>query len=141
MGKVVKFNEREEQTKFPIPEKLPNVVILSDYAGSDGNFIRHAVDSGADGIVVEAVGAGNVNDKMYQAIKYALGKNIPVVITTRVYHGKVLPIYADQGGGKILQKDGAILGNDLTTGKARLLLMLAIPKANGNKEKLKGFFK
>ncbi len=141
MGKVIKFNEREEQTKFPIPEKLSNVVILSDYAGSDGNFIRHAVDLEVDGIVIEAVGAGNVNAKMYEAVKYALGKNIPIVITTRVYHGKVLPIYADQGGGKILQKDGAILGTDLTTGKARLLLMLGISKANGDKEKLKSYFK
>lgn len=140
MGKVIKFNERRKKQKFSIPEKLPNVVILSDYAGADGKFIRYAVDSGIDGIVVEAVGAGNVNKEMNQAIKYALDKNIPIVITTRVYHGKVLPVYADQGGGKILQEEGAILGNDLTTAKARLLLMLAIPEANGDKEKLKSFF-
>ncbi|MBD3231055.1 asparaginase [Candidatus Dependentiae bacterium] len=141
MGKVIKFNERPKKQKFEIPNKLPNVVILSDYAGSNGSFIKYAVDSGVDGIVVEAVGAGNVNDKMYDAIKYALSQNIPVVITTRVYHGKVLPIYADQGGGKILQKEGAILGNDLITAKARILLMLAIPQANGNKEQLKSVFK
>ncbi|MFH1643821.1 MAG: asparaginase [bacterium] len=140
MGQVVRFNDRRKKQKFPIPNKLPDVVILSDYAGSDGRFIRHAVDSGIDGIVVEAVGAGNVNEKMYQAIKYALGKNIPVVITTRVYHGKVLPVYGDLGGGKILQDEGAILGNDLVTAKARLLLMLAIPQAGGDKEKLKSFF-
>ncbi len=140
MGKVIKFNEKRKKQKFSIPNKLPKVVILSDYAGSDGGFIRYAVDSGIDGLIVEAVGAGNVNKEMYQAIKYALNKNIPVVITTRVYHGKVLPIYADQGGGKILQKEGVILGNDLVTAKARLLLMLAIPQADGNKEKLKSYF-
>ena len=140
MGKVIKFNDRQQKQKFSIPNKLPNVVILSDYAGSNGDFIRYAVDSKVDGIVVEAVGAGNVNKEMYKAIKYALEKNIPVVITTRVYHGKVLPVYADKGGGKLLQEKGAILGNDLVTSKARLLLMLAIPAANGNKEKLKSFF-
>ena len=140
MGKVIKFNEKSKRQKFSIPDQLPNVVILSDYAGSEGSFIRHAVDSGVDGIVVEAVGAGNVNKEMNDAIKYALKKNIPVVITTRVYHGKVLPVYADQGGGNNLQEEGAILGNDLVTAKARLLLMLAIPKANGDKEKLKSFF-
>lgn len=140
LGKVIKFNERKKQHKFPIPEKLPNVVLLSDYAGSDGSFIRYAVDSEVDGIVVEAVGAGNVNAKMFEAIEYALEKNIPIVITSRVYHGQVLPVYADKGGGKILQKAGAILGNDLTTAKARLLLMLAIPQANGDHEKLKSFF-
>jgi len=140
MGKVVKFNERRKIQKFEIPDKLPNVVVIADYAGSNGDFVRYAVDSEVDGIVVEAFGAGNVNDKMYKAIKYALEKDIPVVITTNVYHGNVLPIYADKGGGRRLEQKGAILGGDLITSKARLLLMLAIPEANGDKEKLKSFF-
>lgn len=140
MGKVKKFNDRLYIQKFPIPDKLPNVVLISEYAGSDGSLVRYAADSGADGIVVDAVGAGNVNAKMFDAIKYAIGKNIPVVITSRVYHGSVLPIYGDEGGGATLEKSGAILAGDLAAPKARLLLMLAIPEAKGDINKLKSFF-
>ncbi len=140
MGSVRKFNDRPPRLKFPLPNKLPKVVMLFDYAGSDGSLVRYATDSGAAGIVVEAVGAGNVNAKTFKAIQYALSKGIPVVITTRVYHGGVLPVYADMGGGAVLKKAGAILAGDLITAKARLLLMLALPEVKKDHRKLKKFF-
>lgn len=140
LGNVTKFNDRPQWQKFPLPNNLPDVVIVSDYAGSDGRLIRYAVTSGAEGLVVEAVGAGNVNKDMFKAIKYAIGKGIPVVITTSVYHGSVMPVYADQGGGALLVKEGAILGGDLTTAKARLLLMLALPYVKGDHKKLTEIF-
>ena len=140
MGSVRKFNDSPPRLKFPLPDKLPKVIMLFDYAGSDGSLVRYAIDSGAAGIVIEAVGAGNVNAKTFKAIQYALSKGIPVVITTRVYHGGVLPVYADMGGGAVLKKAGAILGGDLITAKARLLLMLALPEVKGDHEKLRKFF-
>jgi len=140
MGQVVRFNDGPERQKLPLPDELPEVVLVSEYAGADGGLVRHAVDSGARGIVVEALGAGNVNGRSFQAIQYAIGKGIPVVIATRVYNGGVLPVYADQGGGATLEKAGAILAGDLTPAKARLLLMLAIPQAEGDRNKLKEFF-
>ncbi|MBW3019613.1 asparaginase [Candidatus Woesearchaeota archaeon] len=124
--KVVQYNERPPKVKLPLPKKLPRVDFLSTFAGDDGRFIRYAVDSGAKGLVIEAVGAGNVNADVDDAINYALSKRIPVVITTRVYHGGVWQIYGDKGGGEALQKAGAILGGEMTGPKARLLLMLAI---------------
>jgi len=140
MGKVVRFNDRLHRTRLPLPAKLPKVVLLSDYAGSDGSFIRYAVDSGAEGIVVESVGAGNVNAEEFKAIEYAISKKIPVVITSRVYHGSVLPVYADQGGGATLKKSGAILAGDLISAKARLLLMIALPYVKGNHKELEKIF-
>ena len=97
-----------------------------DFAGSDGRLLRHAVDSGARGLVVEGVGAGNVNAATFKAIEYALSRGLPVVIATRVPHGRVEPIYGDQGGGATLQKAGCILAGDLPSTKARLLLMLGL---------------
>jgi L-asparaginase len=140
MGKVYHLNDRPVRLRLPIPKKMPKVVLLSDYAGSDGSFVRYAVDQGAKGIVIEAVGAGNVNAKMFKAIKYALAKNVAVVITSRVPHGAVMPIYGDEGGGEQLKKAGAILAGDLYAPKARLLLMLALADAKGNNKKLKGYF-
>lgn len=140
-GKVNRFHEKPDTPKIPRPKSLPKVVYLATYPGANGGLVRHAVDSGAKGIVVDAVGAGNVNADVYKAIKYALSKNIPVVITTQVYHGGVHPIYGDEGGGATLQKNGAILGGDLTGQKARLLLMVALTQAQNDKAKLKSYFK
>lgn len=141
MGRVMKLNDRPPRQRFSIPDKLPNVVILSDYAGSDGSFIRYAADNGAEGIVVQTVGAGNVDVPTFKAIKYAISKKIPVVITTRVYYGGVLPIYADAGGGETLEKSGAILAGNLITAKARLLLMLALGETKEPAELEKYFHK
>ncbi len=91
-------------------------------------------------ILIEAVGAGNVNANMFKAIRYAISKGIPVVITTRVYHGNVLPVYADMGGGATMEKTGAILAGHLITAQARLLLMLALPQVKGDHKKPKKFF-
>ncbi|MBD3304310.1 asparaginase [Candidatus Woesearchaeota archaeon] len=139
-GKVHRYNEAPERQKIPLPEKLPEVALLKSYAGDDGRFVRYAVDTGAKAIVVEAVGAGNVNAKVYEAIEYAMGKGVPVAITTRVYHGGVWPIYGDKGGGETLQKAGAILAGDLTSPKARILLMLALPHTKGNFKETAKFF-
>ncbi|MDD5495945.1 MAG: asparaginase [Candidatus Omnitrophica bacterium] len=141
MGKVVRYNDAPPKQKFPLPDELPDTVFLSTFAGDDGSFVRFAADNGAKGIVIDAVGAGNVNAEVYEAIKYAMAKGIAVVITTRVYHSGVWPMYGDQGGGETLERDGAILGNDLTGAKARLLLMLAIAKEKGDTSKIKEYFK
>ncbi len=139
-GKVIRFNERVRRQYLPLPDKLPEVIFLSTYAGDKGDFVRQAVDSGVDGIVIEAVGAGNVNADVNKAVKYALGKGIAVVISSRVYYGAVEPIYGDKGGGKTLEDEGAILAGDLSGPKARLLLMLAIAKEGRDPNVLKKYF-
>ena len=141
MGKVIRYNDAPPKQKLPLSEKLPNVVFLGTFAGDDGSLARFAVDSGAKGIVIDAVGAGNVNAKVYEAIRYAISKGIAVVITTSVYHTGVWPMYGDEGGGAMLEKNGAILGGDLTGAKARLLLMLAIAKEKGDVSKIKTYFR
>jgi L-asparaginase len=140
-GKVRRFNDRIYKLKLPLPKKLPPVAFFSTYAGDNGDFIRYAVDNGTKGLVIDALGAGNVNAKTCDAILYALSKNIPVVISTRVYYGSVVPAYGDKGGGGMLEKSGAILAGDLMGTKARLLLMLAMAKAGNNLQELKNFFK
>ena len=139
MGKVHKFHDRIPAIKLQRPKKLAQVALLKTYAGDDGSFIRYAVDKGAQGIVVEAVGAGNVNPEVFAAIKYALSKKVVVAIATRVFNGAVYPIYGDVGGGKSLQEAGAILVGDMISPKARLLLMLALSN-NASVEEIKGYF-
>jgi len=139
-GKVFRLNNRLYRLHIPLPKTLPKIAYLNNYTSSDGSYIHYAIKAGAKGIVIDALGAGNVNTKMYQAILYALRKKIPVVISTRVYYGGVNPIYADPGGGATLLQNGAILAGNLTGPKARLLLMLAIPQAKGDFQKIKAYF-
>lgn len=140
-GEVYRLNDRLNRVTLPIPEKLPKVALLKSYAGDNGDFVRHAVDTGAEGIVVEGVGAGNVNADVYEAILYALKKDVAVVLTTRVYYGGVWPMYADKGGGATLKKSGVIMGDNFTGPKARLMLMLALPHVGKDQEKLQEYFK
>ncbi len=140
-GKIRRFNNRLHNIKFPLPSKLPKVVFFSTYAGDNGDIIRYAVDKGAKGLVIDALGAGNVNSETCEAILYALSKKVPVVISTRVYYGSVEPAYGDKGGGGMLEKKGAILAGDLMGTKARLLLMLALTEVGNSPEDLKKYFK
>ncbi len=143
-NQVRRFNERLHRVRLalpePLPGALPDVPMIMAYAGSDGRLLRHAVDTGAKGIVVDGVGAGNVNAEVFEAIKYALAKNIPVVIATRVYHGRVEPIYGDAGGGDTLQRTGCILAGDLPAAKARLLLMIGLLHYGADPKALRQMF-
>lgn len=142
---VTRFNDRVRRIRLALPNKapgkLPDVPFISMYAGSDGRFIRHAVDTGARGLVVEGVGAGNVDAAMFEAIKYARAKDIPVVISSRVYYGAVEPIYGDKGGGKMLLDAGCILAGDLVGTKARLLLMIGLLHYGNDAAKLSALFR
>jgi L-asparaginase len=107
-------------------DKMPAVEIVAMYGGADGMALRSAVDRGAKGIVVQALGMGNMNEPMYEAVKYALSKKVPVIVSTRVHNGRVLPSYGFVGGGKTTSDAGAVMADDLKPAKARILLMLLL---------------
>lgn len=138
--KVLRLNNRLYRQFLPLPKVLPKVAYLSTYSGADGSLVRYAVDRDAKGLVIDGVGAGNVNEATFKAIKYALSKDVAVVISTSVYHGFVEPIYGDQGGGKILADSGCLLAGNLKGHKARILLMLALAHYGNDLERLKGVF-
>ena len=138
--KVYRINDHAKRPIFSVPSQLPKVDIVFDYAGSDGSFIRTATDNGANGIIVEGFGSGNVNSSTYNAILYAINKGVAVVITTRVAEGGVFPFYGDKGGGFSLKEAGAIVAGDLPAAKARILLMLTLPIVKSNHSKLYDYF-
>jgi L-asparaginase len=106
--------------------RLARVDIVAMYAGADGALLRAAAEQGAQGIVVQALGAGNVNTRMFDAIEDTIRSGVQVVISTRVMHGRTQPLYGFVGGGRSLQRAGAIFADDLSPQKARILLMLAL---------------
>ena len=66
---------------------------------------------------------------MHDAIEYAVGRGVAVVIATKAANGRALPVYGFKGGGKTLQQAGAVFAGDLSGDKARVLTMLALPGA------------
>jgi L-asparaginase len=107
---------------------LPRVDIVPMYAGADGTLLQAAVASGARGLVIQALGWGNVNEEMYQAIENAIKAGVPVVVSTRVPNGRVLPVYGFIGGGQTLKEAGVVFADNLSPQKARILLMLTLQK-------------
>jgi len=103
-----------------------DVYLLKSYAGMTGELIDYYVDKGAKGIVIEALGRGNVPTMMMDAIKNARRKGLEIVIVSRCYGGRVLDTYGYIGGGKDLVKNGCILGGNLSGPKARILLMIGL---------------
>jgi L-asparaginase len=104
----------------------PDVALLACYTGMDGALIEHLMRSGVKGLVVEGFGAGNVPPGAVAALAGAVGRGIPVVLTTRCPEGGVWPLYAYPGGGADLAKKGVILAGRLSGPKARIALMAAL---------------
>ncbi len=111
---------------LPLVTELPPVAIVPMYAGADGSMIEAAAAAGARGIVVQALGLGNVNALMHAAVEKVVRAGIGVAISTRVHNGRVRPIYGFVGGGKTLLEAGAVFADNLSPQKARILLMLAL---------------
>lgn len=117
----------------PLPERMPRVDLLAMFAGTDGSHVRHAADTGAEAIVVEGYGFGNMNEAMHDAIKYAVDKGVAVVVATKVDNGRALPVYGFKGGGKTLYNAGAVFAGNLSGDKARILTMLVVPTTKDQK--------
>ena len=101
------------------------VDIIAAYPGAPADLIQRSLDSGAEGIVIEGMGAGNIGDELAQAAK-AAAKKVPVVLTTRVDHGPVEGIYGGASGGATLADAGVISSGALRAPQARMLLAAAI---------------
>ena len=129
------------RTHLPLIDKhMPLVEIVAMYGGCDGAAVVDAVERGAKGIVVQALGLGNVNLPTFAAIKAAMSAGVAVVISSRVPNGRVLPAYGFEGGGKTLWDGGAIFSDDLGAAKARILLMLLLQKGVSTQRGLQAAF-
>ena len=106
--------------------ELPRVDIVSSYAGADGRLIDAAVEAGAGGIVMSALGCGNIPRAQYDAVLRAIRRGVAVVISTRVPNGRVFPLYGYEGGGKTLAEAGAVYADNLSPQHSRVLLMLGL---------------
>lgn len=119
------FAERE-RLRVPGGRLEPAVPIVPAAIGCDDSLLRHALVSGAKGIVIEALGQGNVPPAMLPPVREASAAGIPVVVTSRCRRGQTAPHYGYAGGGRTLLEAGAIFSGGLSAAKARILLMVLL---------------
>ncbi len=101
------------------------VEIVLAYAGATASLLDAARTDGK-GIVIAAMGRGNVPPGMMGGIERWLGENKPVVITSRAPRGRVGRTYGYFGGGRRLSELGAIFAGSRRPQQARIDLMLAL---------------
>ena len=128
------YNRTPRHLEIIDTEKVnSNVDLLTVYAGMDEKFFRYSADSGISGLVVEALGIGNVPPKAFEGIKYVVEKGIPVILVSRCPAGETDYIYSYPGAGMHLHKLGVIFTDYLNGQKARIKLMLALTKTSDRK--------
>lgn len=108
------------------PALADDVCLLKTYAGMDAWLFKALADKPVAGLVVEALGCGNVPPDVKKGIEYVRAQGIPVVLATRVPTGRVVPAYSYLGSARSMESSKIILAGELTGPKARLKLMLAL---------------
>jgi L-asparaginase len=138
---IVIINRLPRKLEYIETDKIDtNIDLLTVYAGMNEKFFKYSADSGTNGIVVEALGVGNVPPAAFDGIKYAIDKKIPVVLVSRCPAGDTLDIYSYPGAGKWLKSIGVLFADYLNGQKARIKLMLALGAVK-KQEELKKLFK
>ena len=106
-----------------LSQPLPRVDVVAVYPGSDGVAAAALAVAGAKGLILQATGAGNATPAILRAVRELVSGGTPVVISTRVSAGPVVPLYAGSGGGTDLAAAGAISAGRLRPSQARMLLI------------------
>ena len=105
-----------------------NIPVLDAAPGTNADLFYAALDSGADGLVLQGVGAGNAPPVFTEAVQAAAAANVPVVLSTRVPMGPIAAIYGN-GGGVTLLASGALSAGQLNTYQARIVLAVLLAQA------------
>lgn len=118
---------------FPIQAITKRVALFKVYAGMEPDLLEASVKLGYDGIVLEALGQGNVPPSLVPIIEESLKKEIPIVLVSRCFNGIAQDVYGYAGGGKGLKEKGVIFTKGLNGQKARLALLIALNHSDQSK--------
>ena len=116
--------------KYDISDPTKQVVLVKAHAGMDSSLLMAIKDLKVDGVVIEALGQGNLPPAAVPGIKALITNKIPVVIVSRCFNGIVQDTYDYAGGGIHLKDFGVIFSNGLNGQKARIKLLIALAKTN-----------
>lgn len=124
--KVVFRRKPEKLQKIGTEKIVEDVYLIKAVAGLDDYLFKCLAEKPAKGIVVEALGCGNVPLGVKKGIEYVRSLGIPVVLATRVHAGRVVPAYSYPGSALSMAASNIILAGELTGQKARIKLMIVL---------------
>ncbi|WP_161979023.1 asparaginase [Streptococcus sp. S784/96/1] len=132
---ILFFKTTEPRVRFDLDKVLGTVPIIKAYAGmGDGSIISLLSPDNIDGVVIEALGAGNVPPSAALELQKLIKQGVPVVLVSRCFNGIAEPVYAYEGGGVKLQDAGVMFVKELNAPKARLKLLIALNAGLKGKE-------
>jgi L-asparaginase len=125
-GRVVFRRETPATRIVVMAERLAEPVdIVYTWTGADSRLLDASRGDGL-GLVVAAMGRGNLTPDMVPGIRRWIDEQKPVVIASRVQRGRVGPTYGYPGGGRRLLEAGAIFAGSRRPQQARVDLMLGL---------------
>ncbi|HEY4552350.1 MAG TPA: asparaginase, partial [Bacillaceae bacterium] len=116
--------------KYIVKELNRKVALIKAYAGMDADLLHCLKDLSYDGVVIEALGQGNLPPKAAEGVDGLMEAGIPVVLVSRSFNGIAQPVYDYAGGGKQLKDTGVIFCNGLNGQKARIKLLITLTKTS-----------
>ncbi|WP_251520798.1 MULTISPECIES: asparaginase [Staphylococcus] len=116
-----------------------NIPLVKAYMGMDSDILNFYSNNHVDGIIIEALGQGNLPPTCLEGLNNCIKNDIPLVLVSRSFNGIVGPIYDYEGGGAELFKKGVIFSNGLNGPKARLKLLVGLSN-HLDKEALTKYF-
>ncbi|XXM74151.1 asparaginase [Lysinibacillus sphaericus] len=119
---------------YKVCDITKKVTLIKAYAGMDSSLLGAIKDLKFDGVVIEALGQGNLPPEAVPGIIELLNSRIPVVLVSRCFNGIAQDVYGYEGGGKQLKEKGVIFSNGLNGQKARIKLMVALSQTNDFQE-------
>ncbi|KRM07078.1 L-asparaginase [Liquorilactobacillus ghanensis DSM 18630] len=114
------------QSCHPIDHVVKHVYLIKAYAGMDPEILEMLNNPATNGIVIEALGAGNLPPAVLPALKKLLIKKIPIVLVSRCFNGIAQEVYGYNGGGIQLSRLGVTFCHGLNGQKARIKLLVGL---------------
>ena len=134
---VLFYRESRRRPTLAPPAPQPDVDLIKVVAGMTGRLLEASLASGGHGLVLEALGRGNVPPAVVPGIQRWMDAGRPVVVASRSARGRVLDAYAYAGGGHQLREMGCIFADHMTGPQARIELMLALGAHPGAVERIR----
>ena len=124
---VIYFQKLTAYECFPVREITKNnIQLVKAYAGMDSFLLEQLAHHGCDGVVIEALGAGNLPPTSLKGVHALLEANIPVVLVSRAFHGVTQDVYDFLGVCKLLKQPGVFFTTGLSGQKARIKLLVLL---------------
>ncbi len=121
------YNRRKPKGRVKLDGKFEEkVALVKTFPNMQSNVLERLLSAGYKGIVLEGTGLGHAPKSLYEGIKKAIKKGVPVVMTSQCIWGRVdMKVYST---GRDLIQLGVIPGEDMLPETAYVKLMWVLPR-------------